>query len=182
MPVSVQGDEKHLGKILLNLLSNAIKFTEQGSVVFKIVCQALKSYQIRFQVKDTGIGIPNERLEEIFLPFQQVGDQRFHEQGTGLCLAISQKLVRMMGNELYVESTPSQGRTFWFELILQEVSEVRCNNIIETGKRNIVGFRGHQRHILIADDYTENRDILKAMLLPLGFILKLSKPITGAIH
>jgi signal transduction histidine kinase len=175
LPTAVQADEKHLRQILLNLLSNAIKFTEQGYVTLKV--QSLKtgdqttkfksSSHIRFQVQDTGIGIPPERLEEIFLPFHQVGEQRFHMQGTGLGLAISQKLVRLMGSELYVESTIDQGSTFWFELDLPTISGI-CEPV-KNEQRSILGFRGSKRSILIVDDNTENREFLKTMLLPLGF-------------
>jgi signal transduction histidine kinase len=111
-----------LRQVLINLLSNAIKFTERGGVVFKVgvidqssveAQQTTKSgeattdnrQKIRFQVEDTGSGIEAEHLEEIFLPFKQVGDHNRRTGGTGLGLAISKKLIEMMGGELHVKST-----------------------------------------------------------------------------
>jgi PAS domain S-box-containing protein len=163
---AVQGDEKRLRQILLNLLGNAIKFTEQGHVTLDIENQTTNSnhQRIRFQVKDSGIGISPVRLKEIFLPFHQVCEQSFQIQGTGLGLAISQKLVRLMGGELYVKSTMGQGSTFWFELDL-----AKATGKLETKKPAIIGFRGQKRQILIVDDNTENRKILTAMLQSLGF-------------
>ncbi len=129
VPEIVYGDEQRLRQILLNLLSNAIKFTTAGEVEFKVELQIAdegeversKTPGIRFQIQDTGTGIPSEHLEDIFLPFQQVGDRQFYSQGTGLGLAISRKLVRLMGSELHVKSTPGQGSIFWFDVGLPEV-------------------------------------------------------------
>jgi len=126
LPTGIQGDEKRLRQILLNLLGNAIKFTEKGQVIFKIETPTLEnpksaSQRIRFQIEDTGIGIPSEKLEEIFLPFHQIGDQRVYEQGTGLGLAISRQLVNLMGRELHVKSIVGQGSVFWFEIDLLKI-------------------------------------------------------------
>ncbi len=170
LPICLQGDEKRLHQILLNLLDNAIKFTEQGQVTLNVACQTTESdsVKIRFQVTDSGIGISPERLDEIFLPFHQVGEQRCQIQGTGLGLAISRKLVRLMGGELSVKSTVGQGSTFCFELDLTKTNFETCEPI-KMEKQEIIGFRGDKRQILIVDDDKESRDILKAMLLPLGF-------------
>lgn len=124
LPTGIQGDEKRLRQILLNLLGNAIKFTKKGQVLFKIETLTVEnsaSQRIRFQIEDTGIGIPSEKLEEIFLPFHQIGDQRVYEQGTGLGLAISQQLVNLMGSELHVKSVVGQGSVFWFEINLFKI-------------------------------------------------------------
>ncbi|KHD04773.1 hypothetical protein PN36_34405 [Candidatus Thiomargarita nelsonii] len=122
LQTGIQADEKRLRQILLNLLSNAIKFTEKGQVIFKIeTLTKSASQRIRFQIEDTGIGIPSEKLEEIFLPFHQIGEQRVYEQGTGLGLAISRQLVNLMGRELQVKSIVGQGSVFWFEIDLIKV-------------------------------------------------------------
>jgi signal transduction histidine kinase len=91
-----------LRQVLINLLGNAVKFTEKGSITFKVGYQEGK---LRFQVEDTGIGIAPEQLEEIFLPFQQVGEESRKTEGTGLGLAISRQLVELMGASLKVKST-----------------------------------------------------------------------------
>ncbi len=128
LPQTAYADEKRLRQILLNLLSNAIKFTEQGTVTFRATrlvdeaphTQATPIPRIRLEVEDTGIGISQKQINEIFLPFYQTGERLIKAEGTGLGLAISQMLVRMMGGELQVESTVGQGSRFWCDLALPE--------------------------------------------------------------
>jgi CheY-like chemotaxis protein len=185
LPIAVYGDEKRLRQILLNLLSNAIKFTGKGGVNFSVTKRESHNSQLaarypdqsrkmqptvrlHFKVDDKGIGIPPEKLEEIFLPFHQVGDKRVQARGTGLGLPISRKLVRMMGAELYVSSIPGDGSTFWFELDLPETTEIP-EAIKPAKRRNVIGFEGEKRKILIADDEEDNRSVIKDILLPLGF-------------
>jgi len=122
---------------------------------------------LRFQVEDTGIGIAPEDLEEIFLPFQQVGDRQRMTEGTGLGLAISRRLVHLMGGELKVESTPGQGSKFWFELDLMTVDQWQEQS--QTKTRDIVGYVGDRRKVLVVDERAENRAVLVQLLQPLGF-------------
>ncbi|MEG4405323.1 AAA family ATPase [Microcoleus sp. MON2_D5] len=165
LPIAVQGDEKRLRQVLINLLGNAIKFTEKGGVAFKVGYQDGK---IRFQVEDTGVGMAPEQLQDIFLPFHQVGDANRKVEGTGLGLAISRQLVQMMGGEIKVKSTLGQGSIFFFDLDLPEVSEW-ATNAAKANAHTIVGFKGRKRRILIADDKWQNRSIMAGMLQPLGF-------------
>ncbi len=113
LPNWVRGDPKRLRQVLFNLLGNAVKFTDKGTVNLSVIYLEKKMV---FQVEDTGIGIGQEHLEEIFLPFQQVGSKEHLVDGTGLGLTISKKLVEMMGGELKVQSTLGQGSIFWVEL------------------------------------------------------------------
>lgn len=115
LPASIYGDQNRLKQILLNLLTNAFRYTKEGRVTLIADC---RPGNLCFRVEDTGIGIPSDKLEEIFLPFHQAADKRFYVEGAGLGLAASRRLVRMMGSELYVESTPGKGSAFWFELSL----------------------------------------------------------------
>lgn len=165
LPIAVQGDEKRLRQVLINLLGNAIKFTEKGGVAFKVGYQDGK---LRFQVEDTGVGMALEQLQDIFLPFHQVGDANRKVEGTGLGLAISRQLVQMMGGEIKVKSTLGQGSIFWLDLDLPEVSEW-ATNAAKANAHTIVGFKGRKRKILIADDKWQNRSIMVGMLQPLGF-------------
>jgi len=192
LPEGTRADEKKLRQILINLIGNAIKFTEEGEVSLRVYelkelnelddaynsqthkltnSQTHKTHKthktIHFEVEDTGVGIAADRLEEIFLPFQQVGEKRYSVEGTGLGLAISRKLVRMMGSELMVESTPGKGSIFWFDLNLPEISEF----VPETKpiERKIIGYKGEQNTILVADDRKVNRTVVVNMLLPVGF-------------
>ncbi len=115
LPAFVLGDPTRLRQILLNLLDNALKFTESGSISLGIRRQGIG--QVRFNVRDTGVGIPPERMHELFQLFSQ-GDSsptRRHG-GTGLGLAISQKLARLLGGEIHATSVPGAGSTFQFVL------------------------------------------------------------------
>lgn len=112
------GDDKRLEQILTNLLGNAIKFTQQGEVVLRVIplAQDQHSVQLRFEVKDTGIGIPPQALPTLFDPFTQADSsitRRFG--GTGLGLSICKRLLDLIGGTMGVESTPGEGSTFWFE-------------------------------------------------------------------
>jgi len=167
IPAAVQGDEKRLNQILLNLLGNAVKFTrEDGSVVFT-VSRMPDQAVFRFQIEDTGVGIPEDQLEDIFSPFKQVGEHSRKIEGTGLGLTITRKLVRLMGGELYVKSSPGKGSIFWFDIALPEVSgwtESKLSNDYP-----VIGYTGEKRKILVVDDRWENRVVLVNLLSPLGF-------------
>jgi len=119
----IEVDDVRLRQILINLLSNAIKFTDHGSVIFKVQqiddkienCDIAK-VKIRFQIQDTGVGIPADRLETIFEPFLQVGDRQRQSEGTGLGLAICRRIANLMGSNIKVESILEQGSTFTLEI------------------------------------------------------------------
>ncbi len=164
LPVAVRADEKRLRQILINLLNNAIKFTQAGSVTFKI---GYHNGNIRFQVEDTGIGIAQSEHSQIFQPFQQVGEQKYHSEGTGLGLTITKKLVEMMQGELHVESVLNQGSTFWVALPLAEAPHFELQTSTET--KTIIGYCGKPYKIMVVDDKKENRLVLINILNPLGF-------------
>ncbi|MBI4784959.1 MAG: response regulator [Oscillatoriophycideae cyanobacterium NC_groundwater_1537_Pr4_S-0.65um_50_18] len=176
LPAAVHGDDKRLRQILLNLLSNAIKFTHQGCVTLRVTAKtqelAVKTqgYLIRFQVEDTGVGIDLDHLENIFLPFEQVGDRRRQVEGTGLGLTITRRLVRLMGGELYVESALGKGSQFWFELELPGAIDTILppqTHLCST----VRGYEGPRRKILVVDDRPDNRAVIIDLLEPLGFHL-----------
>jgi PAS domain S-box-containing protein len=187
LPTGIHADEKRLRQVLMNLLSNAVKFTDTGSVTFKVEVishqslvneqelrtndQELKTNaKIRFQVEDTGIGMSREELEKIFLSFEQVGDNSRRAEGTGLGLAISQKIVERMGSQIFVESTPGVGSTFWFDLDVPEaLTSTQPMSVKLTD--NIIGYSGSKRKILVVDDRWENCAVIINMLEPIGFEL-----------
>jgi two-component system, chemotaxis family, CheB/CheR fusion protein len=139
LPSRICCDETRLRQVLLNLLSNAVKFTNNGTVTFKVGYEkdfknpsdtATTPSKIRFQIEDTGVGIPPEQITDIFLPFQQLGDRSLQTEGTGLGLTISQNIICQMGSEIKVESNLEQGSIFWFNLDLASLTN---NQITATG-------------------------------------------------
>ncbi|GAB3982911.1 hypothetical protein GCM10028806_55530 [Spirosoma terrae] len=172
IPSTVLGDEKRLMQVLNNLLSNAVKFTEKGKVSLVVTSQEIRpgAYRVVFQVSDTGIGIPADRLAEIFQPFYQVRGQQQFIEGTGLGLAISDKLVGLMGGNLSVVSNPNQGSTFTVSLPLSADSSGSQMVIKPTSKR-ITGYEGPRRRVLVADDHVDNRLVVVALLASLGFLV-----------
>ena len=120
LPARVVGDSEHLRQVLVNLIGNAIKFTHQGSVSLGVRCleRAADRATIRFEVADTGIGIPADKQSALFSPFAQVdasSTRRFG--GTGLGLAIARRLVEAMGGQIGVGSELGRGSTFWFTAV-----------------------------------------------------------------
>lgn len=170
LPTGITVDEKRLRQVLINLLGNAIKFTEQGGVTFRVKIHKLETatYQIRFEVEDTGVGILPTGLKKIFQPFEQVGDVKKQAEGTGLGLAISQQIVSLMGSTINVESQIGKGSTFWFVVELTEAKEW-ATSLRTTKQGKIVGFEGSQRRVLVVDDRWENRSVVVSLLEPLGF-------------
>jgi two-component system CheB/CheR fusion protein len=116
LPETIYADEKRLRQVLLNLLSNAIKFTEAGEITFSVTQSS--NQLIQFAIADTGIGIAQAEIKNIFLPFEQVCQDEMKPDGAGLGLAISQSLVIKMGGEIKVVSEIGVGSTFSFELNL----------------------------------------------------------------
>lgn len=163
LPVAVVGDEKRLRQVLLNLLNNAVKFTEAGVVTFRA---RPEDERLRFEVEDTGQGIPADQLLEIFSPFKQLSKHIQSDEGTGLGLAIVKRLVEMMGGTVGVESSPGEGSLFSFTVPLPEAGELP-----ETARATsaITGYEGDRRKVLVVDDKWENRSVLRSMLEPLGF-------------
>ena len=126
MPTAVSGDVTRLRQILMNLVSNAIKFTESGEVLISLSSEQIgeNKSSINFAVKDTGIGIPADKLNRLFKPFSQVDSSTSRNYGgTGLGLVISQRLAEMMGGSMSVDSEENKGTTFYFNIIVENVED-----------------------------------------------------------
>lgn len=169
VPRSIDGDEPRLRQILLNLLANGVKFTEYGAVVVRIDIGKMEEDHIvlRFEVEDTGIGIPPDKLRLIFDPFSQA-DHRMNRKfgGTGLGLTISRQLVTLMGGEMQVESTPGKGSLFRFTARfnlpenLQKFSEIHRPELNGNMKFNA--------RVLVAEDNETNQIVAEGVLRKLG--------------
>jgi signal transduction histidine kinase len=121
--VYVRADQQRLMQVLLNLLSNAIKYNRAGGTVELLARPAAGEGETAFLalgVRDTGPGIPPDRVGELFVAFSRLGAERSGVEGTGLGLALSRRLVEVMGGRLRVESTVGEGSTFWVELPVTE--------------------------------------------------------------
>jgi len=167
LPRSVLVDEKRLRQTLLNLLDNAAKFTDAGQVKLRVITLLTDadSARLRFEVEDTGAGIARDDIDKVFQPFEQVGETRLRRGGAGLGLAISRRLVRLMGSEIRVLSQPGKGSRFWFDLDV-ELAEARPEPV---SRGNPAGYEGEVRSVLVADDVELNRTLLRSILAPLGF-------------
>jgi PAS domain S-box-containing protein len=157
-PAGILGDEARLRQVLLNLLSNGVKFTEEGGEVFVLVDAEASgggACRLSLSVRDTGIGIPPDRMDRLFTSFSQVDastTRRFG--GTGLGLAISKRLVELMGGAISVESEQGSGSTFRISLPVTE-ADVPSPIPLEEGLPQLAGKR-----ILIVDDNATNREIV----------------------
>ncbi len=157
VPHGIVGDITRLRQILVNLLSNAVKFTAQGEVAIEI--RAVRGddgmHEITFAVRDTGIGIPADRLDRLFKSFSQVDSSTTRQYGgTGLGLAISKKLSELMGGTMWVESEAGKGATFFFTI------RTRATDL--PARRHPVGFVPQLtgKRVLVVDDNQTNRKII----------------------
>jgi signal transduction histidine kinase/DNA-binding response OmpR family regulator len=167
LPAEIDADEKRVRQIIFNLLSNAVKFTPRGKIQFSV---DYADETLKFQVKDTGLGIAPEHLDKIFLPFESLTDWRHKSEGAGLGLTITQKWVTIMGGELTVDSTFGKGSLFAVTLKLPAFFDK--TTALSPPQSLIVGYEGPRRKILVIDDGEESRLVLIELLKPLGFELE----------
>ncbi|OQX22360.1 MAG: hypothetical protein BWK80_30695 [Desulfobacteraceae bacterium IS3] len=170
VPDVLIGDPLRLGQILVNLVSNAVKFTEQGEIVVGVRGQgsgvrgAEQSHPVNllFSVRDTGIGIPPEKIGSLFDAFTQADDSTTRKYGgTGLGLAICKRLVKMMGGKIWAKSSPGEGSTFYFTAELRYKPQDKTKQIPDTA---LQGMRA-----LVVDDNELSRMTLSKMLESLTF-------------
>ncbi|RYY30668.1 MAG: response regulator [Chitinophagaceae bacterium] len=161
-PFNLVGDDLRIRQVLTNLIGNAMKFTPSGEIFVQVsntVAQNGEDIELEFKVRDTGIGIPEEKISRLFKSFSQVDSSTTRKYGgTGLGLAISEKLVNLMGGKIWVESSSGEGSVFSFTINCRKGQtkshpKERCEMAEKEGKR-----------ILVVDDNPTNRAILKHQL------------------
>jgi signal transduction histidine kinase/ActR/RegA family two-component response regulator len=164
LPEWVSGDPVRLKQVLLNLLSNAIKFTDQGSVTLSVYAELKSEKQVRLkvEVRDTGIGMADGQVRDLFRSFQQADSSTSRKYGgTGLGLAISKQLVELMGGVIEVDSLPGFGSRFHFAVWLPLCSVPENNGQLQ--RADLAGLR-----VLVVEDNTVNQMVIGALLAQLG--------------
>lgn len=163
LPTMVHADEKRLRQILINLLSNAVKYTSSGHAALAV---RYRNQVAEFEIRDTGMGIPEEDLQRVFRPFERGSGAEVRAiPGTGLGLTITQLLAQVMGGEISVESRPGEGTTFTVRLLLSEALQHAGSE----RSRDIRGYRGPRRRILVVDDDPVHVQLMESLLRPLDF-------------
>jgi CheY-like chemotaxis protein/nitrogen-specific signal transduction histidine kinase len=175
-PETIAGDVTRLRQILINLLNNAVKFTERGEVVISAAGERLIDenrdnstdlYELHFAVSDTGIGIPQDRMDRLFQSFSQVDASTTRRYGgTGLGLAISKRLSELMGGRMWVESKEGVGTTFHFTIQAESVPDLTYRYLHEV-QPQLDG-----KLVLVVDDSATNRRILTLQLGSWGMVPK----------
>lgn len=191
IPQYIQTDASKLRQVLLNLLGNAIKFTDSGSVMLRVSTgygemtsrhnPTTPVSHLFFEVQDTGAGIAQEEIEQLFEPFKQSETGRKSQQGTGLGLAICRKYVELMGGEISVCSTVGVGSTFAFDI---EITSANKNELPRNPvPRQIIRLAPNQPEyrILVVDDAIESRILLVKLLTAIGFSVREAANGTQAI-
>jgi signal transduction histidine kinase/DNA-binding response OmpR family regulator len=173
LPAVVSADGRRLRQILLNLLGNAIKFTESGRVTLAVRATPVDPQRVALTatVQDTGVGIAPEDRERVFEPFEQAEPGQKRESGVGLGLAISRELAHIMGGTIVAEGGPGGGTLFRFTVTVP-VLDLALAPVPRD--RQILGYSGQRRTILVVDDHEENRELLRQMLEPVGFHVTLA--------
>ncbi|MFA6920499.1 MAG: response regulator, partial [Gallionella sp.] len=164
VPRYLNGDSLRLGQILINFANNAVKFTEQGEIVIAahVVEETEHDVLLRFEVRDTGIGITGEQQAKLFQTFQQADNSTSRKYGgTGLGLAISKQLAALMQGEVGVESVVGKGSTFWFTVRLGKAAGKAVNFLPMPDVRG--------RRVLVVDDNDVARKVLDEMLSSMSF-------------
>ncbi len=174
-PAIVAGDPLRVKQIIINLVNNAIKFTKDGRVQLKTIFlnETTNHYKLKFEIIDTGIGIPETELTKLFKTFSQVNQSTQREYGgTGLGLAIAKNLTELMNGKIGVESTPGVGSTFWFTAMFSkqpsEKPEVTYQDTSTDEPKNKPKQTAEELKILLVEDNIINQKVAKGILTNLG--------------
>jgi signal transduction histidine kinase/ActR/RegA family two-component response regulator len=185
LPLNLVGDPTRLQQAILNYTTNAIKFTETGTVTLRTlkIEESAESVLVRFEVQDSGIGIPADTLPRLFSTFEQADNSTTRKYGgTGLGLAITRRLAELMGGAAGVESTPGTGSTFWFTARLKKGSEPGVKAVAANVDAEMVLRQHHSgKRILVVDDEPINREVAKMLLEDIGLTIDMAEDGQAAV-
>ena len=171
VPCSLSGDSGRIRQVVTNLTHNAIKFTEKGKIDFHIIVddESENSVKLKFEITDTGVGIPPEHIDDLFIPFTQVdGAMSRKYGGTGLGLAISRKIVELMGGNIGVQSRENEGSFFWFTIVLEKQKKTQ-SPVKKSANINGDHIDRESVEILLVEDNKTNQVVANSMLKKLGY-------------
>ncbi|MEC0093259.1 response regulator [Paenibacillus macquariensis] len=172
IPQVVYGDMNRLRQVLINLISNAIKFTSEGGVYLVVSLQESdqEHLTLEFTVKDTGIGLSNDKIDQLFIPFSQLDSSMNRKYGgTGLGLAICKSMVEIMGGEIHAELMDEEGATFIFSIIVRYLNdEERKSCFADNLGLPVTRKEQLEASVLIVDDHPVNRKLMVSMLYKMG--------------
>ena len=185
VPEFISTDEGKLKQVLVNVIGNALKFTDEGTISIDVAAEKIKddksSMLIKLDISDTGCGIKESMLEEIFKPFIQNDGLKKVEGGTGLGLSISKNLMELLGGSISVESEVGKGSTFHISFPVALVQSFSIDEV--HNNQEVIGLESDIKiKVLIVDDSETNRLLLKALLEDVGFIIMDAKNAMEAIE
>ena len=172
LPQYIATDQRKLRQVLINLLENSVKFTATGIISLRvkfIYQKQSKNYTLCFEIEDTGLGISEDEINKVFLPFEQTETGRNSFQGTGLGLAISRKFIHLMGGEIDIKSTVGIGTCMTFNIVVDSCTSETVIN--QTTSKKVIALAPEQPiyRILVVEDHTPSRLFLTKMLSLVGF-------------
>jgi CheY-like chemotaxis protein/two-component sensor histidine kinase len=163
-PCFVNADRTRVKQILINLLSNAIKYNQAGGSVV-VECAARPPDSIRVSIRDTGAGLPPEKLAQLFQPFNRLGQAASAEEGTGIGLVVTKRLVELMGGAIGVESTVREGSVFWIELVVAAAPQLAFGEAEHTAPaRTHVKSGAPLRTLLYVEDNLANLQLVEQII------------------
>lgn len=186
IPTTFMGDVTRLRQILVNLIGNAVKFTETGEVTVEVMARSLRrnlnpertdetEYAVRFAIRDTGVGVPSDRLDRLFQPFTQVDSSTSRQYGgTGLGLVISQRLSEMMGGRIWVDSEVGTGSIFYFSVIAKVAEDLSTSFYMRLPSLA-------KKRLLIVDDNATSRQNLMLQAQSWGMRARAAASATEAL-
>jgi signal transduction histidine kinase/CheY-like chemotaxis protein len=183
----LRGDQQRLVQVLVNLASNAVKFTDTGGVRVRTTInhEAPGELMVRFEVRDTGIGIAHGDQARLFQPFQQLDVTSARRLGgTGLGLALSARMVQLMGGQIGLDSTPGSGSTFWFTVPLEPVSDAAATALpaTELSALESLATRCGGLRLLLAEDNPIIQEVLLALLEDAGLLIDVAADGAAAVE